>query len=115
MFIDAFSNSGGSIPSVDIEARIDSPGSRSSNDDAADRRMIFSAAYRSMVKVCDEEATKLFMRMCGDPFISKTVGGPNLEVLAKEIRRNLECLSKFYGVTVRTDPRAILRRQVKTG
>ena len=110
LFIEALSMSGASIQSVDIKARIEEPGERRPSN-SGDRRMIFSSAYRSMKDRCDEDALRLFMRAAGDPFAK--ADNDQLKQLAKIFDHPLTCLAKYYKLESRSDPRAILRRQVR--
>ena len=111
LFIESLDASGASVPSLDIASRIESPPNHNPSS-AGDRHMIFSSAYRCMVGECNEDATRILMRICGNPISGWSDGEEKLKELSTVVSHNLSCLSKFYGVNLRPDPRAIVRRQV---
>jgi hypothetical protein len=106
LFIEALSTSGASIPSLDIVSRMEAPPAHGTSSE--DKRMIFSSAYRSMVGECDDDATTLFMRIAGDPFVAITED--LLKDLSDVITQNLDVLSRHYGVQSHVDPRRVVRR-----
>jgi len=112
LFIEDLSTSGAAIPSMDFEAAFEANQNNPVN--ISDRRMIFSSAFRSMDK-CGEENIRIFMRACELPFGFRTKTHKELEKLSRFIIQNLSCLSKHYGVKLRTDPRVIIRRQIHFG
>ncbi len=116
LFIEDLSASGASIPSVDFKARMEAPDQNRSTA-YGERRMQFSAAYRSMVGKCDEDSTKLFMRFAGDPFTvaSHKPSLDSIKELEKVIGQNLSCLSRFYKVDMAKDPISIIKRQFGSG
>lgn len=115
-FSEALSQSGTSIPSIDIERLADFTDVKSikaSAESAADRRMIFSKAYRFMLGRCGDESDaglKLFMYYCHNLY-SLLEDAP-IEIQVKLISKPMNALSDFYGSSGSRDPRMIIRSQV---
>lgn len=113
-FSEAFGSSGGFIPSLDLSVRMDTPRS-TGRSTIGDQRMTFSAAYRAMDKWCSDDSMRTFMRLIGNPEnILRRANKDEVTRVAHAVSTNLRCLSRFYGVQLRADPRSIIKRQVIT-
>jgi hypothetical protein len=110
LFIEDLSQSGTSIKSVDVEA-FGSGAFHKKGDAMAERRMIFSDAFRSMHDSADEPDVKLIMTYCNNPYRFNRREADCM-ALADTMQPCLTALAKHYGVISHRDPRSILRSQV---
>lgn len=110
-FIDAVGRSGSAIQSLDPSTFNESRAPRMDRgESAANKRMIFSAAFRSMHESCDESTTKLVMHWCHSPY-SYPKKDSELKALGAMMLPGLRALARHYGCSTR-DPRRVIRSQV---
>jgi hypothetical protein len=110
LFIEDLNKSGTSIKSVDVKAFGGSPFHKK-GDAIAEKRMIFSDAFRAMIEAADDTDVKSIMAYCHRPYeFSKK--DDHVAALAKTMRVGLNALAKHYKVHSHRDPRLILRAQV---
>lgn len=106
IFMESISKAGGSIPSVDLE-RVETGPVHKAGDNMADKRMIFSAAYRAMSHLNSEDACKAVMHLCSRPYDIPS-NMESIQVIAEMISPPLWSLAKHYGIHLRRDPRRII-------
>ena len=110
-FMDALQKSGSSIPSIDPETFGENRTPRADRGDSiADKRMIFSAAFRFMYEECDEPTVKAVMNWAHSPYMFPK-DPKTLEATRNVVIAGLRALSRYYGCSTR-DPRRIIRSRV---
>jgi hypothetical protein len=113
LFIEALSLSGTSIPSVDMKAFGGSPFHKK-GDSIAEKRMIFSNAYRHMAESVSEDDIRIVMSYCHKPY-DFPLGEQILKPIAASVSSGLSALARHYKIGNTTDPRKIIRNQVYFG
>lgn len=111
-FIDDLARSGTSIPSMDLSKQRFS--GKISGSSSAEKRMIFSSAFRSISDYPEQSDLKVFMRISSDPYCHDhaEATGCSLEDLADKFIPILDLLSSHYKIPPRKDPREILFSQM---
>lgn len=111
-FIDDLARSGTSVPSLDLSKQRFS--GKFSGSNHAEKRMIFSSAFRSISEYEEQSDLKVFMRISSDPYHGELVKatGSRLEDLADKFIPILELLCSHYRITPKKDPREILFSQM---
>ena len=110
LFINDLSKSGTDIKSADMTSFSGVPFHKK-GDALAERRMIFSGAFRRMIESCRESDVKFIMRYCHSPYTFKA-NNKSISKLALSMKPCLSALSRYYQVSHHRDPRSILRSQV---
>jgi len=110
-FMDALGRSGSSIESLDPSVFGESRAPRMDRGaSAADKRMIFSSAFRAMYEACDEHTVKAVMNWSHAPY-KYPQKEEDLKHISSIMLAGLRALARYYGCSTR-DPRRVIRSQV---
>ena len=78
------------------------------------RRMVFSRAYRFMLRECGKVDADYLMGLMSDCYSwRERIKRSNLPYISSRLVNSLKSLSKFYGCFDQGDPRDIIRHQYK--